>query len=251
MNYFLKTTSLITDPIRAIQMLNRKFFKVHRTNPDKDITYMNSWLYGHRPRVPLITIFPGIEKISYCIKYGFNRTPDVSITILETNAICAIAAYISAKNVLEIGTYDGGTALNLAANIAEEGRVYTVDLPKEFAGYAYKVGSLVDNRSAPEKIGLLYKGTCLENKIVQIYQDSAKLDFSDKNLVFDLIFIDGCHSYNYIVSDFLLAQKYIKKGGIIILHDYGMLEDVSKFVDIRRDINFQCVSGTRLALVIN
>ena len=36
---------------------------------------------------------------------------------------------------------------------------------------------------------------------------------------FDLIFIDGDHSYNSVKKDFDLSQKYINKKGIIILHD--------------------------------
>ena len=36
---------------------------------------------------------------------------------------------------------------------------------------------------------------------------------------FDLIFIDGDHSYNSVKKDFNLSKKYIKKKGLIIFHD--------------------------------
>lgn len=35
----------------------------------------------------------------------------------------------------------------------------------------------------------------------------------------DFIFIDGCHGYDCAMRDFLLAEKKIKKGGIVCLHD--------------------------------
>ena len=41
-----------------------------------------------------------------------------------------IAKIVRARNVLEIGTWDGNTALNLAANT--EGNVVTLDLPLDF-----------------------------------------------------------------------------------------------------------------------
>ena len=38
---------------------------------------------------------------------------------------------------------------------------------------------------------------------------------------FDLIFIDGDHSYKGVKNDFTRAKEYLKEGGFIVLDDYG------------------------------
>ena len=45
-------------------------------------------------------------------------------------------------------------------------------------------------------------------------------EFFDKNkLFFDIIFIDGLHTYSQTKKDFLNSLKFIKEDGIIIFHD--------------------------------
>ena len=39
----------------------------------------------------------------------------------------------NARKIIEIGTFDGNTALNIAANTPDEARIFTVDLPKDWA----------------------------------------------------------------------------------------------------------------------
>jgi predicted O-methyltransferase YrrM len=52
---------------------------------------------------------------------------------------------------------------------------------------------------------------------------------------FDMVFIDGDHSYNACLRDISIAERIIKKGGIITIHDYGtgysQLQDVTKAVN--------------------
>lgn len=56
--------------------------------------------------------------------------------------------------------------------------------------------------------------------------------------VLDFVFIDGNHSYNYVLEDITEWYKKVKPGGIIAGHDYtedpindyGVIEAVNKFV---------------------
>ena len=57
-------------------------------------------------------------------------------------------------------------------------------------------------------------------------RDVKKLKMTmDKAIEFlpglDFIYIDGCHSYEWIKSDVLSSLKRVKKGGIIAGHDYS------------------------------
>src|SRR5204862_498837 len=87
-------------------------------------------------------------------------------------------------------------------------------------------------------------------KIIQVFGDSASLDWNALQGPFDLVFIDGCHHYSYVKSDTQNALKQLRKGGVIAWHDYGMIEDVSKAVDETAGMDKFVIRGTRLAIGI-
>ena len=68
------------------------------------------------------------------------------------------------------------------------------------------------------------------NRVTQLLGDSAEFDW-DEFSPFDFILIDGCHTYEYAVADTRNALRVVRPGGVIVWHDYGMLEDVSLAVD--------------------
>ncbi len=90
-----------------------------------------------------------------------------------------------------------------------------------------------------------------ENKIDQVYGDSAKLDWNEIGSPFDFIVIDGCHHYSYALRDTENALTHVKSGGIIIWHDYGMVKDVSAVVDdVSTSHDVHAIRGTRLAICV-
>jgi len=242
---------VVFHPLQTLRFINGKYLHVGLRARDPELQNMKSWFYGSLMKENLESIFPGIEEISYKVIKGFKRQNNATVNINELNTLLAIQLFIKAENVLEIGTYDGGTALNMAANLTGNGKVYTVDLPSGFKDFALTISRFSNNAQEFKNIGIQYKGTEFENRIVQIYEDSAKIDYDKFGPLFDLVFIDGCHDYVYVKSDYEKVIKYVRKGGIIIWHDYGMIRDVAKFVDelsVNRVIHV--VSGTRLALTI-
>src|SRR5437879_8932562 len=72
------------------------------------------WFTGTLPRVPLTKILPGIEEVAVLLPRAFDRKRGTSINAEEACHLGAIARYIKARKALEIGTYDGNTALILA-----------------------------------------------------------------------------------------------------------------------------------------
>jgi predicted O-methyltransferase YrrM len=246
-----KLKKLLDNPIKTLKILNRKYLQLGLVSKDPDLFSMKSWVYGKLPRENLTNIFPNIEEMSYQLVKAFRRTADMSITIVELNALIAIQKFVKAKNVLEIGTYDGGITLNIAANLPENGKVYTIDLPEGFTRFSYKIDEVCNNSVDPKIVGTQYKGSQYENKIVQILQDSARVDYKSLDVKFDLVFIDGCHDYQYAKNDYLNTVNCVKKGGVIIWHDYGMIEDVSKFVDeLSEKKEIHVIKGCRMALTI-
>ena len=215
---------------------------------DMEAYRLCTWRHGSLPRIPITEIFPGIEKVDVSMRNIYNRTVGTSVDAEEILDICAIERFIKATRILEIGTFDGNTALNLAANTP--GTVTTVDLPDDWNGeLKYDVPKDYINVTNPAKVGMQYRGSPEEQRITQVLADSAKLDWRNLGGQFDLIFVDGCHHYDYVKQDTENALAHLKNGGVLIWHDYGMIKDVSKVVDeVAKKIPVAIIRGTRLAV---
>ena len=86
-------------------------------------------------------------------------------------------------------------------------------------------------------------------KINQLFGDSASFDFSPFYKSCSLIFIDGSHAYEYALSDPYAAMKMVKKRGVIIWHDYGIWEGVTRAleeIEEKEKIGLKNISGTSL-----
>jgi hypothetical protein len=100
-----------------------------------------------------------------------------------------------------------------------------------------------------DAVGRQYRGTPYEASIRQVFGDSARLDWDRLGGNFDLVFIDGSHSYDYVISDTNNALAHVRPGGVLIWHDYVMLKDASTALDdFPGAINVRQVAGTRLAV---
>ena len=66
----------------------------------------------------------------------------------------------------------------------------------------------------------------------------ASFDFEDNSL--DFVFIDGSHTFDYVMTDIIMWSRKVKKGGIVSGHDYchftdsGVIEAVNKYCEIHR-----------------
>jgi len=156
-----------------------------------------------------------------------------NISLLELIVVAKLVKYYKPQNLFEIGTFDGRTALNLAANCGAESKVYTLDLPQvEITSTILALSPGEEIFINKERSGSKYLGTDCEKKIIQLYGDSASFDFSPLKGTIDLVFIDGSHSYEYVLNDTDVALKLLRNGqGVILWHDYGRWEGVTKAVN--------------------
>jgi predicted O-methyltransferase YrrM len=82
-----------------------------------------------------------------------------------------------------------------------------------------------------------------------VFGDSSKLDWSKLPGPFDIVFIDGCHYYDYVARDTQNALNHLRAAGLVIWHDYGYVKDVSDVVDkTAGKIKVCAIAGTRLAI---
>jgi predicted O-methyltransferase YrrM len=139
----------------------------------------------------------------------------------EINVIAALVSASQPQIVFEIGTFDGRTSLNMAANAPASARIYTLDLPADQAGSTILPLEINEELfiNKPSSGGH-FTTAPLGKKITQLYGDSRCFDFSPYIDSVDFMFIDGSHSYEYVVSDTKNALKMVRRGGVIIWHDY-------------------------------
>ncbi len=127
----------------------------------------------------------------------------------DHEALISIIEKYNIKSVFEIGTWEGYTAALLMGH-PQIDRVKTIDVHNEM-GIEYKHS--MHTLRGKEFYGEHLKGTNVEFE----FCDSAKYKPKEGEQ-YDLVFIDGNHSYEYIQNDTRLALKFKPK--VIVWHDY-------------------------------
>jgi predicted O-methyltransferase YrrM len=163
-----------------------------------------------------------------------------TIHLIETSFLLSLIKGINAKLVFEIGTYKGATTSNIAYNLAKSGKIYTIDLPP---GFDFVPGELFQNDKK------------VRDSIIQLHGDSTQFDFSPFYGKIDLMFIDGNHRYEYVLSDSENAVKCVKKNGYIVWDDFsdkypGTMKAVSDTC-LKYGLQLFHITGTKFAICKN
>lgn len=212
---------------------------------------ISSWSCGKSQRIPAqkIDFLRDIEMVT--VLKPLKRMEDMSLDLYETLILNLFASrLVDGAKVIEIGTFEGNTTINLSINLKATSKVYSVDLPEVFIPYAFPV-SINENNDLKLLSNSYSQITDHSSRnIVLVKQDSTTIDFRKVFGVVDLCFIDGNHSSEYVQSDTLNCYEILKPGGLIIWHDYGYIFSVTKFIDEwaeNNKVQVQVVEGTRLA----
>jgi predicted O-methyltransferase YrrM len=146
---------------------------------------------------------------------------DGNVSPFELEVISKLVKHFDPQVLFEIGTFDGRTTLNLAAHSRPGAQVYTLDLPRAgLAAAGLPLGTHDRKYIDKPASGLRFQGTDVAHKITQLFGDSARFDFRPYYCGVDFIFIDGAHSYHYILNDSQVALRLIRGRGLILWHDY-------------------------------
>ena len=174
---------------------------------------------------------------SFCIPPDnkiIGMTSDYEAWILST------LSKISNK-IFEFGTCSGKTTFLMALNSSEEAKIYTITLnldvtknvKKEDLDNKISFRNII-NESIYEKF--LFSGSEVEKKINVIFENSINFNENNYKNYFDLIFIDGGHTYSVVKNDSEKSFKMLNKNGIILWHDYvpgkESAKDVVKYIHV-------------------
>jgi hypothetical protein len=114
------------------------------------------------------------------------------------------------KDVCEIGSYEGLSTLNLAATARSVTCVDPFDARATFEKPHGTLDAFLEN----------IRNGGVEDKILVRQGLSADV-MPTLGRDFDLIFIDGDHSYEAVKLDIQLALPCLREGGLLAFHDYG------------------------------
>lgn len=179
-----------------------------------------------------------------------------NVSLLELMVLANLARTANPPVAFEIGTFNGRTALNLAANLPAEGKVLTLDLPQSQLGETkFALAPQEDAFVEKPTSGAKFAGTEFADKITQLYGDSGTFDFSAYEGQMGLVFVDGSHAYDYVRQDTATALRLAADNGIILWHDYQQdWPDVIRGLNELAETNpalagLQRIEGTTLVIL--
>lgn len=158
---------------------------------------------GSLPRESISKTLAAVSQIRLLSIYGVKGNEEMH----ELALLGSWARLAEASAIFEFTTLDGRTAVNLAANCAAGGTVFTLDSPSE-----------------PDKqvSRLRYEGTSFEASVVQLRGDSAKFDFNRFYGTIDFVFIGGGEKYENVINETRIALQLLRGGrGTIAWRGYS------------------------------
>jgi predicted O-methyltransferase YrrM len=182
-----------------------------------------------------------VQMLSICSDYGGMAAQDLY-------ALLRVVRWLQPKQVFEIGTFQGVTTAHIAANC--DARIYTLDLPRELAtgarGYSKSDLALLQPR---ESIGRACERFMRKGQIEQLFGDSRTFDYSPYWNSMDLVIVDACHLFDYVMSDSHNAFGLLRAEGVVLWHDFCSSLDVTRAMRVlARDRAIHHLEGTALAM---
>ncbi len=172
----------------------------------------------------------------------------ITTSIFEKKFIAEKARSIKASRILEIGAFKGETTAVLSEIASHnDGYVIAVD-PMQWASHPASLGEFIDKWLHPHSYEDAFRRNTsrIPGCPIKLYKnlstDSELLsDPSETLREFDLVFIDGEHTYSGARNDLQNWGTRVRSGGLILMHDVRprfpgvmrVFEEYSKLPSIR------------------
>ncbi|KAF8805612.1 O-methyltransferase family 3 protein [Phlegmacium glaucopus] len=172
-------------------------------------------------------LMPKDEVLDGVLKYNAEQgLPDIAAAKAQAKLLNLLAKSICAKNILEVGTLGGYSAIWLARALPDDGKLVTLEISPHFAKVAQ---DNVNAAGVQDKVDILL-GSAAESL--------AKLN---PEVPFDLVFIDADKASNALY--FTEAKRLVRKNGVIIVDNVVWFGHVA-----RPEYSNQHIDGIRKLL---
>ncbi|MCC6380470.1 MAG: class I SAM-dependent methyltransferase [Burkholderiales bacterium] len=182
---------------------------------------------------------PRIPQSQLGIKpFDWSGVPKRFLNPGELEVLIALVASVAPRGVLEFGVNVGRTARAILDSVPSIERYQGIDVPM-----GYVTSKAVQRQEVPERPGEL---AAADPRFELILRPSGSLDLTASDLALcDAVFIDGDHGRQAVVHDTALAHALVRRGGIIIWHDYHDLGTV----DVREVLHELADGGASIAAI--
>lgn len=175
-----------------------------------------------------------------------------NVSVLELLCLCLLVGQARPRVLLEVGTFDGNTTLQLATNAPADALVYTLDLPPGSAGGTANDRYDTELIRSESRHTPRYVGASCESRIRQVYGNSLETEFSaflDGGRA-EFVFVDAGHSYECVKNDTEKSLAVLARGGTIVWHDYTQLwPDVYNYLnELAEGLALVNIRGTSLVV---
>lgn len=184
------------------------------------------------PALPPEKIFPEIDfTCAPEILLPFPRA--LSTMPHELVVLALLLRHFKPRRIVEFGTAEGRTTINLALHSPQDAEVITVNFPPD---------------PPRSYVGYFYWEHPLRSKIKQIYADATRYDWTPYRESVDLVFVDGGDAYQVRARETAVAFRMIRPGAIVLWHDYGTSEGSTTLLNqLRQRLPVSHIAGTALA----
>jgi hypothetical protein len=177
-----------------------------------------------------------------------------NVNLSEVAILAKAAAGVPpGSEIVEIGTFDGRTALNLAINARDGVAVATLDLPaNQPTAFPIEASErqYVEKPSSGDRLRSCHpRWRKAASRVAQLFGDSATYDWSPHHGRAGLVFVDGSHTYEYARGDSGTAMRLVQPGGVVLWHDYGVWPGVTQALEeleAGRKLGLRHIRGTSL-----
>lgn len=176
------------------------------------------------PTVNLNKVFPAeLEKGSIRLENFLGHWGNVSIE--ELCKICLIVKWLKPRRILEMGTYNGMTTLQMALNAPPDCQVFTVDLPPKYTPSSPmgKIDELLATRFRTQlnsEVGSYFHGRN-DVQVTQMWGETAHADYGIVGGKVDMVFVDAAHDLANKRRDTEIAFDLLSERGVILWHNYA------------------------------
>lgn len=203
-------------------------------------------------RLPAVTLEQLAAEESEPVEIAADIFPEIgqSIMAIEAVALGVLLRKFKAQRVFEFGTHRGVSTTQLALNIGRDGRVFTLELPRENRQTRFDLKSSADAAIANQDLKADLIPARLRDRVTFLEHDSATFDEHPYAGTMDAVFVDGAHVYEYVRNDSEKGWRMLRTGGVIIWHDFRpQTPDVMRYLF---ESNFQPkrIQGTTLAFAV-
>lgn len=158
-------------------------------------------------------LIQGFEDLYWLFSCNHANAGIISMAFDEAAYLFKVVRNLKSATCLEIGRFKGGSTFLLAAALDEASMLVSVD------NHTKKTPFGSDGKELDKELLNALTRYGLEKKVRLVVTDSTSLVVQGQS--YNLVFVDGDHSYRGVREDWLHVRYAVKFGGHVLFHDGG------------------------------